>query len=164
MKLSRKKHIYLEPESPPVWKMDGMEMMISPTIFWKMIWETSSNLETLLFEVVDVLGTRSIHIYTHSWNLKRPFLKGCFNWMMVPKSLRMETGWKSPFPSINKNCLFRVPGSFSDNNSSLSGKTRLYLGCANRDEHSWAAWITIFPTKWSEQRVATRWWWFAPCK
>ena len=30
-----------------------------------------------------------------------PFINGCFNWMMVPKSLLIGNGWKSPFPSIH---------------------------------------------------------------
>ena len=44
----------------------------------------------------------TINSITRSWN--RPsiwYTHVCFNWMIVP-SLRMENGWKSSFPSIQK--------------------------------------------------------------
>ena len=39
-----------------------------------------------------------------------------------------------------------------------------FLGCADRDEQSWAACMTIFSILNDEQRVATRWGWFAPTR
>ena len=33
-------------------------------------------------------------MYTYTWNLKHPFINGCFNWMI--SNLDMGNGWKSP--------------------------------------------------------------------
>ena len=58
---------------------------------------------TAHFYTVDML----LYIQTnaiHTWDLKHPFINGCFNWMMnqIFTYLYKLNGWKSPLPSIKK--------------------------------------------------------------
>ena len=67
---------------------------------------------------------------------------------------------------LPQNSFHKFSGEYLGPRSFQNFPTGFLLGFANRDEQSWAAWMTIFPElyKWSEQRVATRWGRFAPTR